>query len=1045
MAPTPSPASPTADEFARAVLALNELREERKKGLAGVIEERNLMVEMAKLSRQINVEFNIHSQNIGSAVTEMSKLDKLNAMISARTRENNSLESIYIKQMGTIVSEKAKITDLALAVTETAAQAAEAATTQASLEQELTQKRRVLQAAEAEANRKNDREEKNRYAEELDAHDLEAAAARGLAENKKTAAAKAATDAALAAAANAASIVNKTAELKLIAKTIERNRTILEQHEQLAARERVKESMSEKFFGSTFKNLAKSDFGKAMGLDKVLKKFPLLAMALNGIGKLIAFAFETFKQFDSELFNLRKHFGLFRGQNEEQEKIATRIAQKYAAQGVTILESAAAAKALSNQFGRLSANSEYIVRDVALISTQLGISAEQSAKFLGSIATLSGKTLPEAAEISFGFAQSLNAAAGTNLPEVMGDIANMSDTVRTTFRGNTVELIKATVEARRFGLSLESVGKTSESLLEFNSSVNAEMEASVLLGRNINLMEARKAAFAGDYKKQQSEILKVVKSVGDFDKLNYMQKTALAKAVSMSVEDLQTMLQREKEIEYVRRKGSTHAKKLLETYEKMANMRKEEARDLEKDFRLRIKREQNQERMKSIQDNINKLMMDLSQVFLPTIDIILQGVVFLTGLLANGLGSTVVHVLGLGNALKRMGVTFASFVESLKQIKIFAKVAGWVEAAYAQLVRFGVWLKDLKIIKSALESAKQLSTVFKGVGELKFLKPLLNLWKMGKLGLKAVPVLGEVLMVLEAIWYTGKTLIFVIKDIFKSFSEAEGVLGFFKALGKSLLKLMYTSFLLGPKLVLEIFIKPIIELIDWMFGTSLGESIKNGISSISTWIREHLCAPFADAFDWIMSFFGGNSPSKLGLRIVDGIKSVGGLLFKFLVSPFNLAFDIISSIFKKIPELGSKIAAGIKSAGLSIFDALVSSFKLAFDVIRSIFKKGFDFIMNLPGVRFIKSIVGSIGSFFKGSSTPKETTVNPPLSVNPPSSENKTAKNSDEELNSDEGHQTDNQPILDKLDELINLMKSGGIAINLDGRKVSETLAYASR
>ena len=276
---------------------------------------------------------------------------------------------------------------------------------------------------------------------------------------------------------------------------------------------------------------------------------------------------------------------------------------------------------------------------------------------------------------------------------------------------------------------------------------------------------------------------------------------------------------------------------------------------------------------------------------------------------------------------------------------------------------------------------------------------------MGKLGLKAVPVLGEVLMVLEAIWYTGKTLIFVIKDIFKSFSEAEGVLGFFKALGKSLLKLMSTSFMLGPKLVLEIFIKPIIELIDWMFGTSLGESIKNGISSISTWIREHLCAPFADAFDWIMSFFGGNSPSELGLRLLDGITSVGSM----------------------------------------IFDVLISPFKLAFDVIRSIFKKGFDFIMNLPGVRFIKSIVGSIGSFFKGSSTPKETTVNPPLSVNPPSSENKTAKNSDEELNSDEGHQTDNQPILDKLDELINLMKSGGIAINLDGRKVSETLAYASR
>jgi hypothetical protein len=37
-----------------------------------------------------------------------------------------------------------------------------------------------------------------------------------------------------------------------------------------------------------------------------------------------------------------------------------------------------------------------------------------------------------------------------------------------------------------------------------------------------------------------------------------------------------------------------------------------------------------------------------------------------------------------------------------------------------------------------------------------------------------------------------------------------------------------------------------------------------------------------------------------------------------------------------------------------------------------------------------------------------------------------------------------NTQILSKLDELISLMKSGGIAVNIDGRRASELLAQAS-
>jgi hypothetical protein len=39
---------------------------------------------------------------------------------------------------------------------------------------------------------------------------------------------------------------------------------------------------------------------------------------------------------------------------------------------------------------------------------------------------------------------------------------------------------------------------------------------------------------------------------------------------------------------------------------------------------------------------------------------------------------------------------------------------------------------------------------------------------------------------------------------------------------------------------------------------------------------------------------------------------------------------------------------------------------------------------------------------------------------------------------------SDDKGVEAKLDELINLMKSGGIAVNMDGKKVSTQLAKAS-
>jgi hypothetical protein len=103
-------------------------------------------------------------------------------------------------------------------------------------------------------------------------------------------------------------------------------------------------------------------------------------------------------------------------------------------------------------------------------------------------------------------------------------------------------LAEAAIMARKLGTSLESMAATSDALLDFESSINAQMEASMLLGRSINMDKARELALAGDIAGQEREILKQIGTQGEWQKLNVVQRDALAKATGKSTEDLSTML-----------------------------------------------------------------------------------------------------------------------------------------------------------------------------------------------------------------------------------------------------------------------------------------------------------------------------------------------------------------------------------------------------------------------------------------------------------------------------------------------------------------------
>ena len=129
-------------------------------------------------------------------------------------------------------------------------------------------------------------------------------------------------------------------------------------------------------------------------------------------------------------------------------------------------------------------------------------------------------------------------AAGVAPALVMKDIAENAEFFATFAKDGGKNLIGAGIAARKLGLDMSAVKSVTESLLDFETSIEASMNASLLLGRQINTDKARQLAFTGDQKGLMEEIQRLVGSEAEFTEMTYYQRDALAKAVGMSVEQL---------------------------------------------------------------------------------------------------------------------------------------------------------------------------------------------------------------------------------------------------------------------------------------------------------------------------------------------------------------------------------------------------------------------------------------------------------------------------------------------------------------------------
>jgi hypothetical protein len=132
--------------------------------------------------------------------------------------------------------------------------------------------------------------------------------------------------------------------------------------------------------------------------------------------------------------------------------------------------------------------------------------------------------------------------AGVAPALIMKDLASNAEFFAQFAKDGGMNIINAGVAARKLGLEMSAVASISESLLDFESSIEKQLEASLLIGRQINLDRARQLSLAGDQQGVMKEILKQVGGEAEFNKMNVIQRKALADSVGVNVEQLSRLV-----------------------------------------------------------------------------------------------------------------------------------------------------------------------------------------------------------------------------------------------------------------------------------------------------------------------------------------------------------------------------------------------------------------------------------------------------------------------------------------------------------------------
>ena len=208
--------------------------------------------------------------------------------------------------------------------------------------------------------------------------------------------------------------------------------------------------------------------------------------------------------------------------------------------GTVFEDAVGTTKSLSKEFGGLSDVSLTTQFRTNVIAKNLGIGASEAASLTGQFARLNDGSA-ETAQNLIQSTKNLAEQNGLVPADVMADVANSAEAFALFGKDGGKNIAEAAVAAGKLGVSMSQISGIADNLLDFESSINAELELGAMLGKNINLDKARALAYEGDLGGMVRETLSSLGGIDEFNKMDVFAKREVANLLGVSADEFQKM------------------------------------------------------------------------------------------------------------------------------------------------------------------------------------------------------------------------------------------------------------------------------------------------------------------------------------------------------------------------------------------------------------------------------------------------------------------------------------------------------------------------
>jgi uncharacterized protein YoxC len=294
--------------------------------------------------------------------------------------------------------------------------------------------------------------------------------------------------------------------------------------------------------GDKWKVITASTKGLMSGIGDALKDpVTQLLLAKKAFDFFLNAAFKA----NEESVNLSKNLGYGAANADRVRANFANIESSSSNLNVTTANLSEAFNELSTSTGFVTEYSADALETQIKLTKQLGLSGDEAAGIY-ELSVLNGKS-SEATYQSMlkGYVNTRNSLkVGVPFKAAIAEAAKVSGQLAANMGYNAEKIVSGVIATKALGTSLEQAKSQGESLLDFQSSIENELQAELITGKQLNLEKARAAALMGDQVAVAEELAAQGMTAVEFSEMNVVAQNAYAKALGTTSDELTNQLKK---------------------------------------------------------------------------------------------------------------------------------------------------------------------------------------------------------------------------------------------------------------------------------------------------------------------------------------------------------------------------------------------------------------------------------------------------------------------------------------------------------------------